>query len=69
LKALDPQQLHHLAYLSLNVHSFGYDVGFLFFGFCYVLFGYLIHKSGYLPRIIGALLAIGGWGKSSKRSA
>ena len=62
LKAFEPQQLHDLAYVSLSVHSLGYGASLLFFGFCCVLFGYLIHQSGYLPRILGALLVIGGVG-------
>ena len=47
LKAFEPGQLHDLAYVSLNVHSLGYGASLLFFGFCCVLFGYLIHQSGY----------------------
>ena len=34
----------------------------MFFGACCILFGYLIHKSEYLPKIIGDLLVIGGAG-------
>jgi hypothetical protein len=62
LKAFEPRQLHALAYISLRVHSLGYGVALLFFGLCCVLFGYLIHKSGYLPKILGVLLIIGGLG-------
>jgi hypothetical protein len=62
LKVLDPGQLHDLAYISLRVHSLGYGASLLFFGFCCVLFGHLIHRSGYLPRIIGILLATAGYG-------
>ncbi|MPY87523.1 MAG: DUF4386 family protein [Luteitalea sp.] len=62
LKALDPEQLYVLAYVFLRVHSYGYGVSLLFFGFCCVLFGYLIHRSGYFPRILGTLLVIGGVG-------
>ena len=62
LKAFQPEQLQALAYVSLRVHGYGYGISLLFFGFCCVLFGYLIHKSGYLPRIIGVLLVIGGLG-------
>jgi hypothetical protein len=62
LKAFEPQQLHDLAYLSLRVHSLGYGASLLFFGFCCVVFGYLIYQSGYLPKILGALLVIGGVG-------
>src|SRR5262249_14518243 len=60
LKAFNPEQLHALAYMSLRVHSLGYGVSLLFFGFCCVLFGHLIHRSGYLPRTLGILLVIGG---------
>jgi len=62
LKAFEPGQLHALAYVLLRVHSYGYGVSLLFFGFCCVLFGYLMHRSGYLPRIIGVLLVVGGFG-------
>lgn len=61
-KALTSPQLHDLAYLSLRMHSLGYGVSLLFFGFCCILFGHLIHKSGYLPRTLGILLVLGGWG-------
>jgi hypothetical protein len=62
LRALEPPQLHDLAYASLRVHSLGYGASLLFFGACCVLFGHLIHRSGYLPRVIGILLAIAGYG-------
>ncbi|MCK6623185.1 MAG: DUF4386 domain-containing protein [Calditrichaceae bacterium] len=62
LKFLEPQQLYELAYMSLRVHSLGYGASLLFFGFCCILFGHLIQKSGYLPGIIGILLAIAGYG-------
>ncbi len=61
-KAFDAPQLHALAYMSLRVHGLGYGISLLFFGLCCILFGYLIHKSGYLPRIIGTLLVVGGLG-------
>ncbi len=51
LKAFEPQQLHALAYMSLA----------LFFGFCCLVFGFLIEKSEYLPRAIGIMLVIGGF--------
>lgn len=62
LKAFEPPQLHDLAYLALKTHSLGYGASLLFFGFCCIVFGYLIQQSGYLPRILGALLVIGGVG-------
>jgi hypothetical protein len=62
LGALAPAQVHELAYLALRVHSLGYGASLLFFGACCILFGHLIHRSGYLPRIIGILVAIAGYG-------
>ena len=61
LTAFNPQQLHALAYASLRVHSYGYGVSLLFFGFCCVCFGHLIQRSRYLPKIIGTLLVIAGF--------
>jgi hypothetical protein len=60
--ALGPQQVHALAHALLRGHSYGYGVSLLFFGFCTILFGQLIFRSGYLPRMLGVLLLIGGWG-------
>lgn len=62
LSVFEPQQLHALASMLLKVHSLGYGVSFLFFGFCCGLFGYLIKNSAYLPTSIGVLLLIGGCG-------
>lgn len=62
LQAFDPQQVHALAYLSLRLHGFGFAIGLTFFGFFLVLLGYLIYRSGYLPRSIGVLLVVGGLG-------
>ncbi|MDT4966889.1 MAG: hypothetical protein QOJ64_1626 [Acidobacteriota bacterium] len=60
LKVLDPQQLHALAYLSIRSHEDGFGVSLIFFGcFCLVV-GYLILKSGYLPKVIGVLMQIAG---------
>jgi len=62
LKAFEPRQLQDLAYMSLRVHGLGYGISLLFFGVCCILFGHLIRRSGYLPRILGSLLVIAGVG-------
>jgi len=54
--------VHALAHALLRGHSYGYGVSLLFFGFCTTLFGHLIFRSSYLPRMLGVLLLIGGWG-------
>lgn len=62
LKAFDPQQLAALAYLSLKVYSLGYAVSIVFFAIYCSLLGFLIFRSGYLPKALGVLLAIGSLG-------
>ncbi|HEY0781325.1 MAG TPA: DUF4386 domain-containing protein [Thermoanaerobaculia bacterium] len=61
LKALEPTQLQALAYAALRLHGLGYGASLLFFGFCCMVFGHLIHRSGYMPRLLGLLLVAAGW--------
>ncbi len=58
LKAFEPNQLHVLAYLTLKLHSSGYNISLIFFGMNCLFWGYLIFKSGYFPKILGVLLII-----------
>lgn len=58
LKAFDPAQIHALALLLLDAHAYGYLIGLVFFGFSNLILGYLVLKSGYLPRILGVGLMI-----------
>jgi Domain of unknown function (DUF4386) len=62
LTLFGPQQLH--AQLRLLLSSFRYDwsMSLVIFGIHLVLLGYLIYRSGYIPRIIGILLVIDGLG-------
>jgi hypothetical protein len=62
LKVFKTDQLQALAYASLKLHSQGYDVALVLFGFYCVLVGWLIFKSTFLPRILGVLMALGGLG-------
>ena len=60
LKAFTREQLYAMASLSLKSHSYGFGVSLIFFGcFCLVI-GYLIFRSGYLPKTIGVLMQIAG---------
>jgi len=60
LKAFGPEQLYAMASLSLKSHSYGFGVSLIFFGcFCLVI-GYLIFRSGYLPKTVGILMQITG---------
>ena len=60
LKAFTPEQLYAMASLSLKSHGYGFGVSLLFFGFFCVIVGYLIFRSGYLPKTIGVLMQIAG---------
>jgi len=62
LGAFDTNQLQALALVSLRMHARGYSVSGVFFGTYCLLIGYLVFRSGFLPRILGALMAIGGLG-------
>jgi len=59
LKPFEPYQLHAM-YLSLKLHDIGFGIGLIFFGFVCLVNGYLIFRSGYLPKTIGVLMQIGG---------
>ena len=60
LKAFDPQQLQVLANLALRSHDVAFNIALVFFGFTCVVNGYLIFKSGYLPKFVGILMQIAG---------
>ena len=58
--AFSPDQLQALASLALSLHGYGVDVCFAFFGIHCMVLGYLIFKSGYLPKFLGIVLPIAG---------
>jgi hypothetical protein len=61
LGALETNQLQALALAALRMHARGYTVCGVFFGIYMLLLGYLIYRSGLLPRTLGALVALGGF--------
>ncbi|HUK29760.1 MAG TPA: DUF4386 domain-containing protein [Candidatus Acidoferrum sp.] len=56
------QQLHAQVNLSLNSFRYDWSISLVIFGIHLVLLGWLIYRSGYIPRIIGILLVIDGLG-------
>jgi len=62
LSAFAPEQMQAVVLTLLKLNAFAYDIGLVFFGFWYVLIGYLIFRSTFLPRIIGALGVLAGCG-------
>lgn len=62
LTAFEPAQLHALVLLFLNAHKYGENIWGQFFGLHLIVLGLLVYKSGYFPRIPGALMMIGSFG-------
>jgi hypothetical protein len=58
--AFKEDQLQALALVSLKLYAQVFFIAMLFFGFHCLLIGYLIYRSTFLPRIVGALMAIAG---------
>lgn len=51
--SLQPDQLEALAYILLRIASFGGSLFSTFYGFANIVFGWLLYRSGYIPRIFG----------------
>jgi Domain of unknown function (DUF4386) len=60
LKSIPSDESHALALLAMRLHSDGYAVSLVFFGFACLAAGYLIYRSTYLPKAIGILMAVAG---------
>lgn len=58
LTVFETSQLHAQVMLSLNAFSDGWNIGIIFFGLHLALLGYLIFKSGYIPKILGKILGV-----------
>ncbi len=58
LTVFEPDQLHALVLLFLNAHETVVLIWGLFFSLHLFVLGYLVYKSGYIPRILGVLLII-----------
>jgi hypothetical protein len=58
LTAFEPDQLHALALLFLNAYDYVVLIWGLFFALHLFFLGYLVYKSGYIPRILGVVLVL-----------
>ncbi len=66
LTVFNPDQLNALVQLFADANAFMIIIWGLIFGFHLLVLGYLVYKSGFMPRILGILLIIGGVGYLSQ---
>ena len=57
---VDPHLLQAQAYMALSLQSIGFAVALTFFGGTCIARGWLIYRSGFIPRFIGVFLAMEG---------
>ena len=62
LSAFTPEQLRALALVFLRLNNYAFQIYLVFFGAWCFLIGYLIFRSTFLPRIIGVLEVLAGFG-------
>ena len=62
LSAFSKEQLDSISLLLLRINDNGAAIALAFFGFSTVLQGWLVYKSGFLPRWLGVIAIIGGFG-------
>jgi hypothetical protein len=60
LSVFKVEQLQAQALMFFKLYAQAYNIGLVFFGFYCLLIGYLIFRSTFLPRILGALMAFAG---------
>ena len=62
LSPFDKPQLDAIAYLFLRLHSQGLQIIQIFWGLWLFPFGLLVYKSRFIPKVLGILLIIAGFG-------
>jgi Domain of unknown function (DUF4386) len=60
--AFDRGQLQALAFVFLTAQSYGYALGMVFFGLHLGILGWLVYRSGFLPRMLGILMVVSALG-------
>ncbi len=59
-RVISPDAKAALTYLCLTIYEYGFGIFAVFYGIAAVVRGYLILRSGYLPRALGAICIFGG---------
>lgn len=62
LNAFSTDQINALVWLSLRFYQFAGMVFTAYYGIGWIVRGYLMFRSGYLPKLLGVLMGIGGAG-------
>jgi hypothetical protein len=57
----DAAQLQAVARSAIMAFGLGFKVSMVYFGLQCATVGYLIARSGFIPRVVGVLLGVGGW--------
>lgn len=60
LAAMGAPEREAAALLALKIHGDGYDVSLVFFGVYCLMLGWLVWRSRFLPKVIGALMTLAG---------
>lgn len=58
--AFEPGRIGALAAFAASLHAYGFALSLIFFGAECVVIGYLVYRSGFLPRAVGVLMALAG---------
>ncbi len=62
LAVFETDQVQAQMMVFLEAFDYGWNIGLVIFGLHLLLLGYLVYTSGYIPKILGVLLIIAGFG-------
>ncbi|MEO1290891.1 MAG: DUF4386 domain-containing protein [Chloroflexota bacterium] len=62
LSVFNPEQINSFVMLFLDAHDYGFAIGIAFLIIHVFALGYLIFNAGYVPRILGVLFILAGFG-------